>query len=86
MAEERDVIDEWMASWTAELPLDREVEGIVDRWLRLLRQCGHHGQTKRGGKQAGPAQEAAAIEGRPVEFLEHEGCLLLQYKKIRVGT
>jgi len=31
VAEERDVIDEWMASWTADLPLDREVEGIVDR-------------------------------------------------------
>jgi DNA-binding MarR family transcriptional regulator len=31
MAEERDVIDEWMAKWTSDLPLDREVEGIVDR-------------------------------------------------------
>ena len=31
MADEHDVIDEWMASWTADLPLDREVEGIVDR-------------------------------------------------------
>jgi DNA-binding MarR family transcriptional regulator len=31
MAEERDAIDEWMASWVADLPLDREVEGIVER-------------------------------------------------------
>lgn len=31
MPEDRDVIDEWMASWAADLPLDREVEGIVDR-------------------------------------------------------
>lgn len=31
MADDRDVIDEWMASWAADLPLDREVEGIVDR-------------------------------------------------------
>lgn len=31
MTAERDTIDEWMASWTADLPLDREVEGIVDR-------------------------------------------------------
>lgn len=31
MADERDMIDEWMAGWTADLPLDLEVEGIVDR-------------------------------------------------------
>lgn len=31
MADEHDMIDEWMASWPADLPLDREVEGIVDR-------------------------------------------------------
>jgi DNA-binding MarR family transcriptional regulator len=31
MADERDIIDEWMAGWTADLPLDPEVEGIVDR-------------------------------------------------------
>ena len=35
MAEERDAIDEWMASWVADLPLDREVEGIVER-IQLL--------------------------------------------------
>jgi len=31
VADERDMIDEWMAGWTADLPLDLEVEGIVDR-------------------------------------------------------
>ena len=31
MTDERDTIDEWMAGWTADLPLDLEVEGIVDR-------------------------------------------------------
>jgi len=31
MAEERDAIDEWMSSWAADLPVDFEVEGIVER-------------------------------------------------------
>jgi DNA-binding MarR family transcriptional regulator len=31
MADERDAIDEWMASWVADLPVDLEVEGIVER-------------------------------------------------------
>jgi DNA-binding MarR family transcriptional regulator len=31
MAEERDAIDQWMASWAADLPVDFEVEGIVER-------------------------------------------------------
>jgi len=32
MADERDTIDEWMATWLADLPqLDLEVEGIVER-------------------------------------------------------
>ena len=31
VSDERDVIDEWMSRWPDDLPLDREVEGIVDR-------------------------------------------------------
>ena len=31
MTEDRDAIDAWMASWAADLPVDLEVEGIVER-------------------------------------------------------